>query len=932
MTTSCKKSIFGFIALFVSIVCVLPTTAAKPRSATAVNNEVKVGFYNIPGFHNLSATGERSGYGYDFLQLLRRYSKLEFSYVGYEKSWAESLAMLQSGEIDLLTGGLRSPEREKYFDYSYPIGTTDINIYVRNKELRYRPNDYTTYNGISIGTVKSEMLDGRIRKMAARNHFECKIVDFDDFESMYAALSAHKIDAICAIGTHMVQGYRILETFDNESIYAMVKKGNHKLLKQINEAILTLDQSVTMWPLKLFQANYLVETASTIEFSDRELAYIKRHSTPETAIKVATDNNWKPYSWYENGLYHGIVVEIVQKIMNQVGLKYEFAQGNISSELVFKTHPEVDIYVDFASTKQDAEEAGLVVSPSFMLPSVAIVSRKPNADIKVMGLASNTPMLNKSVRRKFDYEFVLFDSTSDVIDAVNSGKVDGAMLYDYVAETYVNTSDDGKMRINFIPGMTLPLHMVVRNDDDRELITIVSKCIDHFSPVELGNISTKYLSVPEADPTLWEFMKDHPWLPLLVLLVAISGFLFEKIAKMKVVQEKDAEARRLAEEANQAKTSFLFNMSHDIRTPMNAIMGFRDLLEKNQDNPEKRASYLRKIQDASNVLLSIINNVLEMARIEKGTVEINETAWGVDQFMDILYSIFFDMMEKKGLDFTRQINVQHPYIYCDPIKLREVFINILSNAYKYTPSGQVSMQIDELPDEREGWVRYRTTISDTGLGMSEDFLPHLFEEFTREHNTTEVKIEGTGLGMPIVKRLVTLMGGTIEVTSQKGEGSTFVVTIPHRIADRADLVDCVGVVVDPKHFEGKRILLAEDNDLNAEIAMEILGEKGFVIERAEDGEVCCQMLEAAPAGYYDVILMDIQMPNLNGYEATQRIRQFEDSVKAHIPILAMTANAFEEDKIAALRAGMDGHLTKPIDIHDLMKTLALYINGYLLDK
>jgi len=392
-------------------------------------------------------------------------------------------------------------------------------------------------------------------------------------------------------------------------------------------------------------------------------------------------------------------------------------------------------------------------------------------------------------------------------------------------------------------------------------------------------------------------------------------------------------ARDVAEAANAAKTSFLFNMSHDIRTPMNAIMGFTNLLRKHQEEPERRTDYLDKIESSSNVLLSILNNVLEMARIEKGTIEIDETAWSAEQFYDSLFSIFHELMKNKGITFVHSINVQNEFIMCDPTKIREIFINILSNAYKYTNTGgSVTMTLEEIPSSREGYAYYRTTIADTGIGMSEEFLPHLFEEFSRENSTTENKIEGTGLGMPIVKRLVAMMNGVVEVTSKKGVGTTFVVTLPHKIADRSKLVDHSGVVLDPKLFEGKRILLAEDNDLNAEIAMEILGEAGFVTEHAADGAICLDMLQKAPANYYSLILMDIQMPNMNGYEATRTIRSLMDRSKADIPILAMTANAFEEDKREARNAGMNGHLSKPINIVDMMKTLAITLTNTEVDK
>lgn len=392
------------------------------------------------------------------------------------------------------------------------------------------------------------------------------------------------------------------------------------------------------------------------------------------------------------------------------------------------------------------------------------------------------------------------------------------------------------------------------------------------------------------------------------------------------LRKKINDAKSAAEAANAAKTSFLFNMSHDIRTPMNAIIGFRNLLEKYQDDPAKRASYLQKIEESSNVLLSIINNVLEMARIEKGTLELNETVWSAEQINDIIYSVFAVMMEQKGIEFTHEVNVSHNFIYCDQTKLREIFINILSNAYKYTkPGGKVHMSLEELPSEKEGFAVFRTTVSDTGIGMSEDFLPHIFEEFARESDSTHSKIEGTGLGMPIVKRFVDFLGGTIEVKSRKGEGSTFIVTMTHRIADSA-MTDRPNADVQVSDVGNKRILLVEDNELNAEIAMEILGEMGFEVDRAVDGIDCLEKLNAADARHFDLILMDIQMPRMNGYEAARAIRALEDPVKAHIKILAMTANAFEEDKREAMDAGMDGHLAKPINVRELTKTIMKIIN------
>ena len=380
----------------------------------------------------------------------------------------------------------------------------------------------------------------------------------------------------------------------------------------------------------------------------------------------------------------------------------------------------------------------------------------------------------------------------------------------------------------------------------------------------------------------------------------------------------------IANASNAAKSAFLFNMSHDIRTPMNAIIGFTELLEKHLDDKELSKKYIKNIQTSNDFLLSLINNVLEMARIESGKTTLDETYCNAYVFNDSLYSLFNSQMKEKGIDFTRYANVEHVNVICDETKLREIFLNILSNALKYTPSGgKVSMRLSEMASDKPGYVMYRTEIEDTGIGMSEEFLTQIFEEFTRERSSTESRVNGTGLGMPIVKKLVELMNGTIEVESKIGKGTKFTVTLPHRIAENGDedyLAEKM-CAYDDGHFRGKRILLAEDNELNAEIAMTILEEAGFEVEHAADGIICVDMLEKAEAGYYDLILMDIQMPNMDGYKATQTIRKFSDVKKAGIGIVAMTANAFEEDRRNAYKAGMNGHIAKPIKVDMLLSAL-----------
>ena len=391
-------------------------------------------------------------------------------------------------------------------------------------------------------------------------------------------------------------------------------------------------------------------------------------------------------------------------------------------------------------------------------------------------------------------------------------------------------------------------------------------------------------------------------------------------------------ALKKAEDASLAKTSFLNNMSHDIRTPMNVILGYAQLMENElngKDIPEA-LEHLEKLQQSGNLLLSIINNVLDMARIESGRMEIDENYCRIEDVWKSLFAVFDEKARKKNISLHYTMNVEHEHVLTDVTKVKEILVNILSNAIKYTPAGgSVMVYVDELPCDESGYMIVRIRISDTGIGMSQDYLTKIFEAFTREKNTTKSKIAGTGLGMSIVKNYVDLLGGTIDVESELGKGSTFTVTLKHRIADERYYVK--KHIEEPgtgnEILEGRNILLAEDNDLNAEIAEEILERAGLRIERVENGIQCVNRILKMPAGTYDMIFMDIQMPQMDGYKATRTIRNLPDKDKACIPIIAMTANAFAEDKRKTMEAGMNAHLSKPLNVPELMDTIRKFCDG-----
>ena len=471
----------------------------------------------------------------------------------------------------------------------------------------------------------------------------------------------------------------------------------------------------------------------------------------------------------------------------------------------------------------------------------------------------------------------------------------------------------------------------------KDLYTGEKIVIDESENSNLNNSLEVACSVPN-DTWYFEIVPENGWITVsqkvfgVIISIALAvmasvGYWQYKMRRYKdILHEEELEKAAIeARMANEAKTRFLFYMSHDIRTPMNAIIGFADLLEKHLDDKKRVIDYISKIKHSSSFLLSLINYVLEMARIESGKATLKTETGDLKNLVNTLNDVFEPSIEEKKLQYTCNLKVENPYVHCDKTKLREILLNVISNSIKYTPEGgSVTVDITEEGHDAEKKVSfYRFTIEDTGIGMSKEYLPHIFEEFSREHTSTESKVIGTGLGLPIVKSLVDLMGGTIEVSSEVAVGTKTIIILPFLVSEE----ECKDAVQEQQEstkllalLMGKRILLAEDNELNAEIAITILEEEGLKVEWAEDGIKCLEMLKKVPEDYYDMILMDIQMPNMDGYRTTEEIRSLPDK-RAQIPIVAMTANVFDEDKKKAYEAGMNGYIVKPIDTKAIFSTL-----------
>lgn len=491
-----------------------------------------------------------------------------------------------------------------------------------------------------------------------------------------------------------------------------------------------------------------------------------------------------------------------------------------------------------------------------------------------------------------------------------------------------------KMELNKLEDAGYHYQIWKRDNKDNEKV-VIAQCVN-FEKEDTLEVACE---VPN-DTWYFEIIPENGWITSIqklwgLLISFMTAFIIMTVYlqfKMRRYREQihETELEKAVHEAkcaNEAKTRFLFNMSHDIRTPMNAIIGFADLLEKHIDEKERVRDYIGKIKSSSEFLLSLINYVLETARIESGKTTLKKEVCCASRLIESLTDVFEPEVCKKGLTYSYTKDIEHEYVMGDETKVREIFINIIGNSLKYTPAGgKITIDIREIPFDRENYIAYKIVVEDTGIGMSEDYLPHIFEEFSREHTSTESKVVGTGLGLPILKALIDLMGGTIEIESEVGKGTKTTVMIPFEIATQEQILEEQQKEKEfvPEDIKGKRILVAEDNELNAEITLTVLKEKGLLVERAANGKECVEMLKEKPADYYDMILMDIQMPEMDGYQATEMIRNLGAS-RAAVPIVAMTANAFEEDRQKALDAGMNAHVSKPVDMNVLFRVMAKFI-------
>ena len=894
-------------------------------------------------FNYVDKNGVRRGFGYELMQALAGYAGWKFEYVKCD--WSNCFDKLENGEIDVMGDISYTDERAQKMLFSEePMGEENYVLYADLSHTDIMTSDFKSLDGKRVGVLMGTESEIMLTEWENKNGIHTEHVNVYNNDDVEKKLANHEVDCFVSLEESIwsEQGISSVTNVGKSGIYFAINKERSDIKTELDWAMRQLDKDSPFFKTDLYKKYFTLDYIQILTVEEK--SWLEEHGP----IKIGfLNNDTAVFSMdEETGKLTGTLTEYISYAKDCLGnqtLEFNIQSYDDYDEMLqaLQEH-EIDM-IFYASRNPDlAEKKGYALTNTAWTYSLMAVTDEKyfnENEVYTVAVPKEKEALKQHMAFSYpQWKFVDCDSLADAADMVMNEKADCFLMGTSQALKYDNDRDFKSVPLT----KTMEACFAVSGGEGH-LLSILNKTLKAMPSDMLTSALAIYDSTTDK-VTFLDFVKDN----MLAFFVATGFFALSIIGIILVLLKKARKAESVAklaandtqklnnkleialkkaEAASLAKTCFLNNMSHDIRTPMNAILGYAQLMEdelKEKELPET-SEHLEKLQQSGKLLLSIINNVLDMARIESGKMEIDENYGRIEEIRQTLFEIFDDEAKKKNIALHYTINVEHEHVLTDTIKVKEIFVNILSNALKYTPAGgSVMMNVAELPCDESGYMIVRTRVSDTGIGMSADYQTRIFEAFTREQNTTKSKIAGSGLGMSIVKKYVELLGGTITVESELGKGSTFTVTLKHRIADAnyyvKKHVESSGT--GSEVLEGRNILLAEDNDLNAEIAEAILERAGLKMERVEDGIQCVNRIIKMPAGTYDIILMDIQMPKMDGYKATQAIRNLPDKDKARIPIIAMTANAFEEDKREAIAAGMDGHIAKPIQVDKLLSMLA----------
>ena len=939
MQTLMRKSVCALLSLLLLLSAVLPVKAA---AETAPAKVVRVGSFEDT-FNYCNEKGARKGYGYELLQTLSGYTGWQFEYVTCD--WSDCFEKLKNGEIDIMGDISYTEDRAEEMLFSdEPMGEEKYYLYADLSRADISASDYKTLNGKKTGVLMGTEPEVMLTEWEEKHGLKTQHVNVSNNEDVKQKLANHEIDCFVSLEESFWAdlGISTITRVGKSGIYYALNKDRPDLKEELDNAMRALDEAAPFYTADLYKRYFSLDYIPIL--TGEEKAWLKGHG----AIRMGFLTSDRGVSTYDpaTGEITGTITDYIQFAADCLGnqeLEFQLVgYDDKEAELNALKSGEIDMIFHFDQSPNLAEEYRVAcTNTTWTSNMMAVTNQQHFNENKANRIAVPQNKISLTRYLAFYYpqwEIVDCDTQEDAIKLVKDGQADCFI-----------TGVSSEAKYSKIYGFySVPLPNPARscfavNSGNRSLLSILNKTIKAMPTNMLTGSLAMYKS-SSRKVTLSDFIKDNFFMVLLVSSIAVAAILLTILKLLRKARKAEAAARKAAndtqelnaklqiavenaESANHAKSTFLFNMSHDIRTPMNAIIGYADLASRHSDDPAKLKNYMENIQVCGQNLLMLLNNVLDLARIENDKTEMEYSVSDVDKDFRNCIAMFRNQADSKGQTLTVTAHLLHPYVYVDIPHLTEVCTNLVSNAVKYTGAGgTIRCDVTQKPGEKEGWCDTVVTVADNGIGMSQEFQKHIFEPFERERTSTVSKVEGSGIGMGIVKKLVGLMGGTVEVESKIGVGSTFTVTIPCRIASEDETQAKREInPSDQKCLCGTRILLTEDNDLNAEIATELLQEEGCTVDRAKDGVECVDMLEKAANGTYQLILMDIQMPVMNGYDAAKKIRRMDDPQKAGIPIIAMTANAFTEDRQVALDAGMNDHIAKPINMNVLVPTLRKYL-------
>ena len=939
MQTLMRKSVCALLSLLLLLSVVLPVKAAAETAPVKV---VRVGSFEDT-FNYVNEKGARKGYGYELLETLSGYTGWQFEYVTCD--WSNCFEKLKNGEIDIMGGISYTEDRTEEMLFSdEPMGVEKYYLYADLSRADISASDYKTLNGKKIGVLMGTEPEVMLTEWEEKYGLKTEHVNISNNEDVKQKLANHEIDCFVSLEESFWAdlGISTITRVGESGIYYALNKDRPDLKEELDDAMRALDEAVPFYTADLYKRYFSMDYTPIL--TGEEMAWLKEHG----AIKMGFLTSDSGVSTFDpaTGEFTGVITDYIQFAADCLGnqeLEFQLVgYDSKEAELDALKSGEIDMIFHFDQSPNLAEEYHFACTNTTWTSNLMAVTNQQlfnENNVNRIAVPQNKLSLKKYLAFYYpQWEIVDCDTQEDAAKLVKDGQADCFV-------TGISSENKYSKKYSFY---SVPLVNPVRscfavNSGNRSLLSILNKTIKAMPVNMLAGALAMYKSSARK-VTLSDFIKDNFFMALLVSSIAVAAILLTILKLLRKARKAEAAARKAAsdtqelnaklqvavekaESANHAKSTFLFNMSHDIRTPMNAIIGYADLASRHLDDPAKLKNYMENIQVCGQNLLMLLNNVLDLARIENDKTEMEYSVSDIEKDFRNCVAMFRNQADSKGQTLMVTTQLPYPYVYADIPHLTEICTNLVSNAVKYTGAGgTIRCNVTQKPGEKEGWCDTVVTVADNGIGMSQEFQKHIFEPFERERTSTVSKVEGSGIGMGIVKKLVGLMGGTVEVESRIGVGSTFTVTIPCRIASEDETqAKRETNPSDQKCLCGTRILLTEDNDLNAEIAVELLQEEGCTVDRAKDGVECVDMLEKAANGTYQLILMDIQMPVMNGYDAARKIRGLDDPQKANIPIIAMTANAFTEDRQVALDAGMNDHIAKPINMNVLVPTLRKYL-------